>query len=69
MPEVIAMMCMFILFIAALTVTMIFRAVMRRKCLAARQARPLSGYELHRERWLETGDPRELDLMNDSLEE
>ena len=69
MPEVIVMMCMAILLITGVTVVGLVRADTRRKRLAARQARPLSSYELHRKQWLETGDPHELDLMNNSLEE
>ena len=69
MPEIIAMMCMAILLIASVTVVGLVRADRKRKRLAAEKARPLSGYELHRKRWLETGDPQELDLMNHSLEE
>jgi len=69
MAEVIAMMFIVILLIASMTGLGFFRAGVKRKRLAARQARPLSGYELHRKRWLETGDPHELDLMNNSLED
>lgn len=63
------MMCMAVLLIASVTVVGLVRADKTRKRLAAEQARPLSSYELHRKRWLETGDPQELDLMNHSLEE
>jgi hypothetical protein len=69
MPEIIVMLAGVILLVTGVTVVGLVRAGMKRKRIAAEQARPLTGYELHRKRWLETGDPQELDLMNHSLEE
>lgn len=69
MAEVIAMMFIVILFVASMTGLVFYQASVKRKRLAAQETRPLSSYELHRRKWLETGDQHELDLMNDSLEE
>lgn len=69
MPEIIAAGSAAVLVISGMLLLRLqARAARRREALRRERERPLTPYETHRKKWLDTGDPAELALMNETLE-